>query len=406
MSSGTRASRERGQVLVIVAASMVVIIAMVGLVIDGGFAWGRQRHTQNAADAVAKAGTIVVQHHLAMRGTPNDWDVACAVENAATLNGVDLLSAVYTDFQGAPLPSGAAVGSCGIDPGTPIPLGAQGVKANTSETFDTFLMQAIGFSELTANANATAVVGTPSAVPGGALPVTFPQTSFTCDSSQAEITVRNDDGDGVWEPYELIDRVDADYTNLAILPLCPTAPGSVGWLDFQCGQNLAQSIVDPCSTFIPIPAWVQTQSGFVSSVEDELRAYTGDLVGVAEPEDKVWAVPIHDNTCSDDPDAVLADDPHDPTCDPIDEEWSGEGDNLHYRIPFWIGFKLDAAYTQGADTECVNGPGKPVLVAPHPAGQVSCIKGWFVDRFEEPGPIGLAQINPGDPVAMQIVLIQ
>lgn len=400
-----RPSREaaRGQILVIVAMSMIAVIAMVGLVIDGGFAWGRQRHSQNGADAIAKAGTIVIQHHLAEVDTPNDWNVACAVENAATVNGVDLVSAEYTLFNGEPM--GIAVGDCGVDTGASIPEGAQGVKANTSETFDTFMMQVIGFNELTTTANATAVVGTPTAVPGGALPVTFPQTSFTCDSSQAEITVREDDGDGEWEPYELIDRDDADASNLAILPLCPTAPGSVGWLDFQCGQNLAESIVDPCETYIPIPAWVQTQSGFVSSVEDELRAYTGAQVGVAEPADKVWAVPVHDNTCSDDPDAVLPDDPHDPFCDPIDEEWSGEGDNLYYRVPFWIGFKLDAAYTQGADTECVNGPGKPVLVAPHPAGQVSCIKGWFVDRYDEPGPIGLALIRPGDPVAMQVVLV-
>ena len=37
------ARHERGQLLVIVAVGMVVILAMVGVVIDGGYAWGKQR---------------------------------------------------------------------------------------------------------------------------------------------------------------------------------------------------------------------------------------------------------------------------------------------------------------------------------------------------------------------------
>ena len=50
-----------GQVLVIVALGMVAFIAMVGLVIDGGNAWGQQRETQNGADSAAKAGAAVIQ---------------------------------------------------------------------------------------------------------------------------------------------------------------------------------------------------------------------------------------------------------------------------------------------------------------------------------------------------------
>ncbi|HEX7069347.1 MAG TPA: pilus assembly protein TadG-related protein, partial [Rhodothermales bacterium] len=56
---------ERGQILVIVAAGMVILVALVGLVIDGGFAWGRQRDTQNAADAAALAGATVMAERLA-----------------------------------------------------------------------------------------------------------------------------------------------------------------------------------------------------------------------------------------------------------------------------------------------------------------------------------------------------
>ena len=398
---------ERGQVLVIVAVGMLAIVAMVGLVIDGGYAWVRQRDTQNGADAVAKAGTVVVQHYLAQvdTPTPNDFDVACKVAQTATSNGVVLVAAEYTDFQGQPLlPSPVPVGDCTVDLGVGIPAGAQGVKATTSETFDTFLMQVMGFDQLTTTADATAVVGIPQAVPGGALPVTFPITSATCDSLDTPFTIRDNDGDATWEYFEIVDEDDANLTNLAIIPLCDSSPGSVGWLDWQCGQNLEQSVSDPCDVFIPIPAWIHAQTGNVNSLQDELNAYTGTTVGVAEADDSVLSLPIHDFTCDDqDPDLG----PSQPKTDcPTYSTWSGTGSETVYHIPWWVGFKLDAAYVQGGDLDCQSGPGRPILVAPEPPGKVGCLKGWFVDRYDEPGPIGLALINPGDEVRMAVLLIE
>lgn len=394
---------ERGQVLVIVAVGMLAIVAMVGLVIDGGYAWVRQRDTQNGADAVAKAGTVQVQHYLAYT-TGNDFDVACAVAQAATSNGVTVVAAEYVDYQGQPLlPSPVQVGTCTVDLGVGIPAGAQGVKATTSETFDTFLMQVMGFDQLTTTADATAVVGTPLAVPGGALPVTYPLTSTTCDALNTPFTIRDNDGDATWEYFEIIDEDDANLSNLAIIPLCDVSPGSVGWLDWQCGQNLEQSVSDPCDVFIPIPAWIHTQTGNVNSLQSSLNAYTGTMVGVPEPDDSVLSLPIHDFTCDDqDPDLT----PAQPTTDcPTYPVWSGIGTEQIYHIPWWIGFKLDAAYVQGGDLECRDGPGQPVLVNPEPPGKVGCLKGWFVDRYDEPGPIGLALISPGQEVRMAVVLI-
>jgi len=400
---------ERGQVLVIVAVGMLAIVAMVGLVVDGGYAWVRQRDTQNGADAVAKAGTVVVQHYLAVRDnpwpTPNDYAVACEVAQTAASNGVVLESAEYVDYQGQPLlPSPVMVGDCTVDLGVGIPAGAQGVKAFTSETFDTFLMQVMGFDQLKTTADATAVVGIPGAVPGGALPVTYPLTSTTCDSLDTLFTIRDNDGDATWELFEIIDEDDANATNMAIIPLCDVSPGSVGWLDWQCGQNLEQSVSDPCDVFIPIPAWISTQTGNVNSLQAELNAYTGNTVGTAEAEDSVLSLPIHDFTCDDqDPDLG----PSQPNTDcPTYPTWSGVGTETVYHIPWWVGFKLDAAYVQGGDLECQVGPGQPVLVAPEPPGKVGCLKGWFVDRYDEPGPIGLALISPGDEVRMAVLLIE
>ena len=403
---------ERGQVLVIVALGLVTIVAMVGLVIDGGRAWTRQRDTQNGADAVAKAGTVVVQHYLAGLDTPtpNDFDVACAAEAAAASNGVDIEAAEYVDAFGNPLlPIPMAVGTCITDGGAVIPAGAQGVKAHTSETFETLLMKVIGVNQLTAEADAIAVVAEQISIAGGALPVTFPEQGTICDSTDLPFTIQPDDLDGTWEPYEiLLSEAAASPANLAIVPLCDIAPGSVGWLDWGCGQNLASSITSPCEVFIPIPAWVQTQTGNVNSLEDEINAYAGLTVGVAEPNDFVLALPVHDFTCDQDvPDNVEPEpdgQPPDPGC-PSFPDWSGMGNNLHYHIPFWVGFKLDQAYTQGGDTECQAGPGSPALVGPEPPGKVGCLKGWFVAQFTAPGSVNLGTIPPGADIPMRVTLI-
>ncbi len=48
--------RERGQIIVIFALALVAIIAMVGLVLDGGSAFAQRRDQQSAADLAALAG--------------------------------------------------------------------------------------------------------------------------------------------------------------------------------------------------------------------------------------------------------------------------------------------------------------------------------------------------------------
>ncbi len=270
---------ERGQVLVIVAMGLVAIVAMVGLVIDGGYAWSRQRDNQNGADAVAKAGAGVVQHFVAGVDTPapNDFDVACAVEATADANGVVVEEAEYVDYKGDPLlPNPVMVGTCTADLGVVIPTSAQGVRAHTSQTFETFLMGVIGRDTLTSEADAIAVVGELSAL-GGALPVTFPEVGTTCDDAETPFNIRADDGDATWEPFEIIDEADASASNLAIVPLCTVAPGSVGWLDWECvpHQNLSQSILNPCEVFIPIPAWVHTQTGNLNCCGNDINTYAG-----------------------------------------------------------------------------------------------------------------------------------
>lgn len=55
-SATSRRNREDGQIIVIFALSLVALIAMVGLVLDGGSAFAQRRDEQSAADLAALAG--------------------------------------------------------------------------------------------------------------------------------------------------------------------------------------------------------------------------------------------------------------------------------------------------------------------------------------------------------------
>lgn len=409
---------ESGQVLVIVAAGLIGLIAMVGLVIDGGYAWGRQRSTQNGADAVAKAGTVVILEWL--DGQPKTTgDVGCAVELAGAENNVELDIVEYTDHAGQLI--NVSVPPCGA--GGSIPATAQGVRSVTSQTFDTFLMSVIGIDELTATANATAIVG-PITGSGVGLPVTFPQTMELCDDSGAIHTVRDwnepdYDGtganDNVWSPYEILPTgATLNSSNLSIIPLCTAAPGSVGWLDFGCG-NLATQITDPCDIFVSIPGWVETHTGNINCCESELATYHGNQPGVFEEDgvdtdgnyDVPVKLPIHTTTCEEAPTPPTWDSDGDGDLDMLTPcpggQWDGEGNNLDYGIPFWVAFVLDEAHVQGSDNECEDPPGNPQLV--NPSGLIGCLKGWFIERIGPPDSVTIGDVNPGDEVDLGITLI-
>ena len=94
MSSGRKAGREReqGQILVLFALSMVVIIGMVGLVLDGGGAFAQRRTEQNAADLAALAGANAYLNTSGNVATRTAAAQAAALASATSngyTNGVD-----------------------------------------------------------------------------------------------------------------------------------------------------------------------------------------------------------------------------------------------------------------------------------------------------------------------------
>lgn len=298
---------ESGQVLVIVALSMVVLVAMVGIVIDGGYAWGKQRDTQNAADAIAKAGALKLTENLAGKSPTNtDADVLDAMQDTADANDVDMPEAYYTNFDGDMITAGGTPTtneSAAVEVGNgDIPDAASGVRAVGSQSFDTFLAQVIGFDQFTAQADATArsgwLTGTCEADAGcGVLPVTIPVTQLGCDGNGDPAPVTDADGDKIlW---------GAPSDDPVVLPLCSAGPGNVGWLDWTpdghtpgCSgtgkEEIACILLDPSNPGLRWPGWYyvpETGNPNSSGIQDGLNTYDGAIV----------LIPQFDLTCNTEP---------------------------------------------------------------------------------------------------------
>lgn len=83
---GTDVRGERGQILVLFALAVVVIVGMMGLVLDGGAAFAQRRAEQGVADLASMAGATA---YLNTQGTVADKTAAAdaAARAIATANG-------------------------------------------------------------------------------------------------------------------------------------------------------------------------------------------------------------------------------------------------------------------------------------------------------------------------------
>ncbi len=377
----TATRHEQGQILIIVGLGMVAIIAMVGLVIDVGLGWAHQRDAQNGSDAAANAGAIVLLKKLAGETRPNwDSDVDLAVQAAADENGISVPRAEYTRWDGTP--TNALVG------GGSVPPGAQGVAVTGRKTFDTFFAQVIGISQMTANAEATAVAGNvdrPCATTDGCplLPIALPATMVTC-ANNGQDSVPAVDANGYPKPWP-------DSTQVTI-PLCGDNPGSVAWIDWTAqsqtagcaGTGTAEIIchvLNPPVADIATPSWQSiTATGGIPSaaLEDALNTYRGQIV----------LLPLFDSTCNKTPSNPTLD-----GCKPANV--GGNGSDQWYHIPEagFLAFRLD--YPKGAYTDGSNG-----AACDKGNGATACLTGTSV-TYVGGGTVG--PVNGGKYWGIQLI---
>lgn len=147
--------RERGQILVVFTLALVAMIAMVGLIIDGGAAYAQRRAQQNAADLAALAAADALYNGLS-------WAQAQAVAQSVAAtnsypNGVNGVVVTVTR------------------PGDE-------VKVDVQAPHDNYFAGVVGQPTWDVSTTASAIAGIPDTAVGAA-PMILPIGDFNADGS-------------------------------------------------------------------------------------------------------------------------------------------------------------------------------------------------------------------------------
>ena len=185
MRTGARGrTNAQGQILALFAISLVVLILLTGLVIDGGNVFLQRRDSQNSADLGAMAGAKRLADYYvlptgtagkAFTGTDNVYTI---IETRMGQN--DCASGVGSDCSWTARYVGPRSGATFADlgpvtafdtapPGAVSGTRALGVTVNVTKTPRTYFLGVIGKSTWTVNTVATAITGKLPGAPAGQL---------------------------------------------------------------------------------------------------------------------------------------------------------------------------------------------------------------------------------------------
>lgn len=144
-------SGERGVIVPMAALSMVTVILVMMLVIDGSHAYPQRRNMQNAADASSLAGARALDK---VKFAGQAWStVDATVQSVAADNGAE--AAECTVITG----TGATLGTCN-DPAVVTGVAAAGVRVRTTDVRTTSFGSLTDQDTVTARASAAATIQT------------------------------------------------------------------------------------------------------------------------------------------------------------------------------------------------------------------------------------------------------
>ena len=268
----------RGQILVLFAISSMALLALVGLVLDGGNLYVQRRAAQDAADAAALAGTRTLRGSSTGAVTP----IASDVSRFAAANAFGIPPSVpcayFVGVDGSVVSAGGIVND-GSMPGCPIlattiPPAASGIHVDTNITFPTYLVGMFNLLSLTAQGHATAQVGvvtagdtrySPLIVCGGGGGTGYDAVKFT---TQTPVVVTTTPGVLGPTPSALpvVSNPQLTTDQLLVTPIGGTPPAYVvnpasdGTLYYIKGQKISTSNGSSCgaSGFHGAAAMTQT----------------------------------------------------------------------------------------------------------------------------------------------------
>lgn len=280
MSARGVASDERGQVLVQVALTLIVLLISVGLAIDIGNAYGERRQMQNAADAAALAGA----RELCLGNS-------ATVANAKAREYLLLNEVLAGHIQ---------VGD--------IQVIGNVVDVTARVTTDTFLVGLIGINTIDVTADAEAACGAATAA-CGLWPIAFSQSAWQEDVYAAGVGCGRKFA--VWADNNSAQALecDLDQDGVAGDDICDCyicedddgAPFTIvdtegrAWLDFSeavepytdsctspgCGASeLACQLRNGAGARVEVPTCISGDNGVKAGVKDDVQSRAGDTVHI------------------------------------------------------------------------------------------------------------------------------
>jgi hypothetical protein len=231
---------ERGQILILFAGGLVVLLLILGLVVDGGTAFVNRRDGQNSADLAALAGTKKLADTWRQASNagvyyPVGNGAYQAIQTSMTANdcpvgGICTWTAHYVGPRsGATFQDLGPVGEFDATiPGSASGTKAIGIKVDVTRTPRTYFLGVIGQSTWTVGTAATAIGGTfPGAPAGQLLPIAFVDTGTV-----------------------------PSYTDVTALTGGANGPGNFGWVSWtgsNSGGGLATSLCTPNNPQFTLP---------------------------------------------------------------------------------------------------------------------------------------------------------
>lgn len=203
--SSTESRSQDGQIVVLFALAAFALIAMVGLVLDGGSSYGQRRTQQNGADLAALAGA-------------NAWllDTGDAASKRAA--AIAMARAVALDNGYADGTAGTVVTVVPQDYGA---AGAETVKVNIQAKHQNAFGSIVNMPTWDVSVTATAVVG-PGGSPRGVAPIMFRVDDFVPGTGE------------IRPPFDAPFAFGGNQNNSD----APNSPTDIAWTVFASPANL------------------------------------------------------------------------------------------------------------------------------------------------------------------------
>lgn len=260
----------KGQILIMFAFFLTVLIGALGLSVDLGLAFSQRRTMQSAADAGAYAGAWAV-----LKSRPTQTEVETIVnQNQMNLGSITSIQCEFIND------ASQSLGNCT----GAIPSGASGVRVTVQESHPTFFIKVLPGAPSTVSTSAVAAANIRMLqAPGGG-------PFLPC----AQKAIRSDTG----EPMDLV-FVDSEYNFVSV------NPDAIGVRFNIYGPN--DKVVEDCGIFSDkyngaadqsfacnsAPMWCQFKEGsYTGPVNQAVDGIDGCQAGATSPYNCVAFLPI------------------------------------------------------------------------------------------------------------------